>query len=182
MNNFCKNILFIIPQNLIFVYYKYENLLIVKYKEKYCYIKFPTNCYLLVFKTKVFLKIGVNYSFDVTQSYAILIKKFIYITLTKNYKKLNIMGIGFKVIKLTGFLIQVLVFKFGFSHSIYIQVKKNISIFCVELYKLFIASNFIDDILNLIFLIKLLKSTNIYNGKGVFFYNEKVKLKVVKSI
>lgn len=182
MNNFYKNVLCNIPKNLVLLYYKYENLLIMKFKEKYCYIQFPSKFCLLVFKNKVFFKIGVNYSICELKIYTILIKKIVYLIFIKIYKKLNVIGVGFKVIKLTGFIIQVLVFKLGFSHSIYVQIRNNIFISCIELSKFFIVSNSIDNILNLTFLIKLLRVTNVYNGKGVLFYNEKIKLKTVKSI
>lgn len=181
MSTLCKNILFIVPKNIILLFYHHENLLIVKYKKQYWYLKLSVKYYLLIFKNRVFLKICGYCNIYKIKSYTILINKFIYTILIKPYKKLNIFGVGFKVIKIIGFLIPVLVFKLGFSHSVYIQIKNNISIFCVELSKLFIISNCIDSVLSLIFIIKFLRSVNKYSGKGILFYNEKVKLKAVKS-
>lgn len=182
MSTFHKNILCIVPKNLILLFYQYENLLIVKYKKECLYLKLPVKYCLLIFKNKVFLKVIGYCDIYEIKSYTILIKKFIYSILIKPYKKLNIFGIGFKVIKVIGFLVQVLVFKLGFSHSVYVQIKNNISILCLDLSKLFIISNCIDSVLNLIFIIKFLRAINVYNGKGILFYNEKVKLKTVKSI
>lgn len=173
MNSFHKNALCSIPKNLFLFYYKYEKLIVAKYKNNYSYLKFPVKCYLLIFKNKVFFKIAASQNIYEVQNYVILIKKFMHTTLIKNYKKLHLTGIGFKVIKLTKFLVQTLVFKLGFSHFVYLFIENNISTFCVELSKIFITSNFIINLLNTVFLIKLLRSTNVYTGKGVLFYNEK---------
>lgn len=181
MSNFYKSILCNIPRNFILLYYKNENLLIMKSNAKYLYTQLPLKCRLLIFKSKVFLKFDVNCNIRQITNSIILVKRAVYAILVTTYKKLNIVGVGFKVVKLTKFLAQVLVFKLGFSHSIYIQIKNDISIFCVELSKLFIVSNFIDNVLNIIFLIKYLKSINVYNGKGILFYNEKKTLKIVKK-
>lgn len=181
MDSFHKNVLCSTPQNLLLFYYKYEKLIIAKYENNYSYLKFPVKCHLLIFKNKIFFKIAASQNIYKVQNYVILIKKFMHTILVKSYKKLHLTGIGFKVIKLTRFLVQALVFKLGFSHFVYLFIQNNISTFCVELSKIFITSSSITNLLNTIFLIKLLRSTNVYTGKGVLFYNEKIILKTVKS-
>jgi ribosomal protein L6P/L9E len=112
---------------------------------------------------------------------SILIKKFLLELLIKTYKQIKLVGTGFKVNTINNFLINVLVFKLGFSHFIYLKTSCNITHFSHLSLKVFLISDSITNLINLSFLIKSLKLTDVYNGKGIFYYNEQFKLKPLKS-
>jgi ribosomal protein L6P/L9E len=99
----------------------------------------------------------------------------------KTYKQIKLVGTGFKVNTINKFVTNMLVFKLGFSHSIYLKVYNNITYLCCQYIKVFLISDSITNLIDLNFLIKSLKLTDVYNGKGIYYYNERFKLKPLKS-
>ena len=47
-------------------------------------------------------------------------------------KKLNLIGVGFRVSKLKKSNLELLHFKLGYSHHIYFKIPKNLKIFCLK--------------------------------------------------
>ena len=56
-------------------------------------------------------------------------------------KKLNLIGVGFRVSILKKLDFDLLYFKLGYSHSIYFKIPKNLKIFCLKANKIFILGN-----------------------------------------
>lgn len=97
---------------------------------------------------------------------------------SQNKKLLILKGLGLKVRfdQITNFL----EFKLGFSHlclfaidkEITVRIKKNI---------LFFQSINKEKLGNFLYKIKSLRFPDVYKGKGIWYKNEKIKLKVVKK-
>lgn len=177
MTFFLKNNLLIIPNYINIVYYKNKYLIILKHKLKLNSIKLPINYYLIIIKNKIFIIIH-----KVNNNLPLLIQKSVFELITKEYKKLNLIGTGYKISILNNFGIQILVFKLGFSHFVYLCISNNINFLPYQYTNFFIISNIPNIIGNLILLIKSFKNNNIYSGKGIFYYNKTIKLKRPKII
>lgn len=172
---FLKNFLLLIPNYINVLYCKTNKLLILKYKLKVIYLKLIVSYYLLILNKRLFFKINSHKINIIT-----FIKKLLFEMLVKTYKKLNLIGIGFKVNILNNFLNYILVFKLELSHFIYLKIPNNMKCFCLQYNKIFLISNILN-IMNLIYSIKLFKFTNNYTEKGIFYYNETLKLKKNKA-
>lgn len=97
-------------------------------------------------------------------------------------KKLQFMGVGYKV-----FLVEVsdrklLQFKLGYSHDIYFKIPENITIFCLKSNKIFISGNFYEYVSQIASLIRSYKTPEPYKGKGILYENEKILLKEGKKV
>lgn len=95
----------------------------------------------------------------------------------KMFKKLKLTGIGFKVYPFKNFLSNTLLFKVGFSHSIFLKINKNICNFYLKFNNVFITSDFIFEVTKITNQIKSFKLVDFFVPKGILFYNEKVILK-----
>jgi len=97
-------------------------------------------------------------------------------------KKLNLVGVGFRVslIKISNF--HLLHFKLGFSHFIYFRIPKNLKIFCLKTNKLFILSHSYLLVTQIATLIKTFKTPDPYKGKGIRYATETLLLKDGKRI
>lgn len=93
-------------------------------------------------------------------------------------KRLKLVGVGFKAF-LNENLIQ---FRLGFSHSIFCKIPKKIEIEVVKSNSIFIFGNSIQTITQLASNIKCYKKPEPYKGKGILYYNEKIKLKQGKKL
>lgn len=100
----------------------------------------------------------------------------------KIYHKLNITGVGYKVLELDHFDNKILFFRLGFSHFIYFKVTKNILIFCSKSVQIFVKGDSFQKVKRTTALIKSLKKPEPYKGKGISYYNEIKKLKPGKKI
>lgn len=97
---------------------------------------------------------------------------------TITYKKLNLIGVGYKV-----FLVENLIhFKLGYSHSLYFKIPTSISIKCHKTNKLFISGNNYNNVSQTAALFRSYKVPEPYKGKGILYSNENMKLKEGKKI
>ena len=97
-------------------------------------------------------------------------------------KKLQFMGVGYRV-----FLVEVsdrklLQFKLGYSHDIYFKIPENITIFCLKSNKIFISGNFYEYVSQIASSIRSYKTPEPYKGKGILYENEKILLKEGKKV
>ena len=125
-------------------------------------------------------KLKVLYNVYIAQ-----IKQIIKETIKKKKKKLSIVGVGYKVIVLTtNFLtpFTILQLKLGYSHFIYIRIPKDLLVVCPKPNKIFLYGNYQQKINLLAFLIKSYKLPEPYKAKGIFFFNEQIKLKKGKKL
>lgn len=111
-----------------------------------------------------------------------LIKQLFIETNTLIYKKLVFIGVGYRVFEVDNFLNKVLLFKLGFSHSIYYRIPKNIKIFCIKRTNLFIYGNSYQHVFQTASKIQSYKIPEVYKGKGILYENQKIKLKEGKKL
>lgn len=97
------------------------------------------------------------------------------------FKKLKLVGVSYKVFnkKLKDF--NIIEFKLGYSHSIFLKPTKNVSVVCYKSNTLFIQGNFFD-VAQYASIIKSYKIPEVYKGKGILYQNETIKLKQGKKI
>lgn len=98
------------------------------------------------------------------------------------YKKLQLVGVGFRVVNVDNFETELLMFKLGYSHPLYIKIPKNLEISSFKLTKLFISGNSYQDITQAASLIRHHKKPEPYKGKGILYENEKIVLKEGKKV
>ena len=111
-----------------------------------------------------------------------LLKKLIIETNTIIYKKLNVVGVGYRIFKVDNFEEKLLLLKLGYSHPIYFRIPNNLKIFCLKFTKIFISGNSYEEILLTASLLKKNKLPEPYKGKGILYENEKILLKQGKKI
>jgi large subunit ribosomal protein L6 len=97
-------------------------------------------------------------------------------------KKLNLIGVGFRVsvLKMSDF--SLLHFKLGYSHFIYFKIPKNLNIFCLKANKLFVLGNSYFFVTQVTALLRSYKTPEIYKGKGILYATEKITLKEGKKV
>jgi large subunit ribosomal protein L6 len=117
-----------------------------------------------------------------SNTYVTNIKQIIKETTKKTKKKLNIIGVGYKVIILTNSYFTILQLKLGYSHFIYIRIPKNLIVISPKPNKIFFYGYFQQRINLLAFLIKSYKMPEPYKAKGIFYFNEQIKLKKGKKL
>lgn len=96
-------------------------------------------------------------------------------------KKLNIVGVGFRVSRLKVSQLTLLHFKLGYSHPVYFKIPKNLEIFCLKANKLFIVGNSYLFVTQVASLIRSFKIPEPYKGKGIVYATEKIRLKEGKK-
>jgi len=96
-------------------------------------------------------------------------------------KKLNIVGVGFRVSRLKVSQLTLLHFKLGYSHHVYFKFPKNLEIFCLKANKLFIVGNSYLFVTQVAALIRSFKIPEPYKGKGIVYATEKIRLKEGKK-
>lgn len=99
---------------------------------------------------------------------------------TLNYK-LKLVGVGYRVLNVENNN-TLLLFKLGFSHSIYFKVPKNLKITSLKFTKLFICGNSYNFLTQTVALIRMLKKPEPYKGKGILYETEKIVLKEGKKV
>ena len=97
-------------------------------------------------------------------------------------KKLNLIGVGFRVSVLNVLDFNLLYFKLGYSHAIYFKVPKGLKVFCLKSNKLFIIGNSYLFVTQIAALIRSYKAPEPYKGKGILYASEKVVLKEGKKV
>ena len=97
-------------------------------------------------------------------------------------KKLNIIGVGFRVSTLKLLGENLLHFKLGYSHFIYFKIPKNLKIFCFKANKLFILGHSYLFVTQIAALIRSYKRPEPYKGKGIIYTTETITLKEGKKV
>lgn len=98
------------------------------------------------------------------------------------YKKLKLVGVGFKITDIENEKIKLLSFKLGFSHFIYTKIDFNLSFLCLKNTQLFIFGNSFKHISDQTATIRSFKKPEPYKGKGILYELEKIKLKEGKKV
>jgi len=97
-------------------------------------------------------------------------------------KKLNLVGVGYKVLPIETELGSVIHLKLGYSHSLFFKIPKAVSIKCYKAGKIFVSGNNLAQIAHTAALIRNCRVPEPYKGKGISYSNENIKLKEGKKI
>lgn len=97
-------------------------------------------------------------------------------------KKLNLVGVGFRVSALEILNLNLLHFKLGYSHPIYFKIPKNLKVFCLKANRLFVLGHSYLFVSQVAALIRSFKTPEPYKGKGIVYTTEKITLKEGKKI
>ena len=97
-------------------------------------------------------------------------------------KKLQLVGVGYRVSLIETTNNTLLEFKLGYSHNIYFKIPKNLTVFCLKSDKIFISGNFYEYISQIASQIRSYKTPEPYKGKGILYENEKIFLKEGKKV
>lgn len=98
------------------------------------------------------------------------------------YQKLKIVGVGYRTEFTENFDKNLLTFKLGYSHFIYIKIFSDLTTNCLTKTKLCIFGNSYENISQFSAMIRSKKTPDSYKGKGILYENEKVKLKEGKKV
>jgi large subunit ribosomal protein L6 len=181
-----------IPNNITVIYYEKKNILVVigplsqKSLELKPQITLVTTKKLLIIKSvETYLKISNSkkkYLSSLQGTTTALIKQLILETSYIFYKKLKLIGVGYRAFDVENFKNKLLLFKLGYSHSIYFKCSLKSKIFCLKNTKLFIFGNSYQNITQYASFIRSYKKPEPYKGKGILYDNEKITLKEGKKI
>jgi len=119
---------------------------------------------------------------DLQKTYIILLKQKINEVLITVKKRLNLVGIGYRVSITEISSLQILQLKLGFSHSIYFKIPKKLTVICPTPTKILIFGSCQQSVDKMSSLIKSYKIPDIYKGKGILYNNEKIVLKEGKKV
>ena len=173
-----------IPTSISIFYFKQSNLILLKLQKTVKFLVIFLELNLIILKNKIFVLSNFYKKFS-NKIKIILYKKFILSNLkqilvefqVKIYAKLKFVGVGYKIL-FTDYK-NILLLKLGYSHNIYFKI--NQSFFNLKSVKLFIFSSFYQKILAVSSLICSFKQPDVYKGKSIVYYNQKLKLKQGKK-
>lgn len=98
------------------------------------------------------------------------------------YRKLKIIGVGYRALELNNFKNKLLLFKLGYSHFLYFRMLHCVKVFCLKLTRLFIYGNSYLNITQIASLIRSCKKPEPYKGKGILYDTEKIVIKEGKKV
>ena len=93
------------------------------------------------------------------------------------FKKLKLVGVGYKAIQLAGYHGNVILFKLGFSHFLYFRLPTGFRTKILKFTKIFICGNSYQKVTQLAAIIRSYKEPDPYKGKGVLYFSEQIALK-----
>ena len=136
----------------------------------------------LIVVTDISYRLGVKKSKKVQGMTVAFIKhKFVEMSYTL-FTKLKLIGVGYRVFPYQKLKNQVY-FKLGYSHLIYFSIPTNLTVFCHKFTKMFIYGNISYHALTQVASqIRSCKTPEIYKGKGILYYKEKIILKKGKKV
>jgi len=111
-----------------------------------------------------------------------LIKQLIIESRYSFYKKLTIVGIGYRTLDLDKFANQLLFLKLGYSHPICLKIPTNVSLFLSKRTSFFLSSNSLEKLKQTASFVRSYKKPEPYKGKGLLYEGEKITLKEGKKI
>lgn len=99
------------------------------------------------------------------------------------YKKLNFVGVGYKVFPVDSFkVLKLLRFKLGFSHQIYFKIPNDFNFFCLKKQtQLYVYGFSYQNVSQIAAKIQSCKFPEPYKGKGILYSDEKITLKEGKK-
>ena len=181
-----------IPQNIILYYSEKNQLLIVKgpLKTKSLELKLKIiiskNKKVIKVLKKTFKKVSNNEKkrLKVLQgTFLAILKQVFYDVSILSFKKLKLIGVGYKVFLIKVFNKTLLKLKVGYSHDIFYRIPDNFNTICLKSNsKIYISGNFYQHIAQVVAQIRSYKIPEPYKGKGILHDNEQLTIKEGKKI
>lgn len=181
-----------IPNNILVLYCKKKNILIIKgpLLQKLISLKLK----IFINKDKKLIKISKVPIMNISNKERKKIKSLRGTTkaLIKHklieasiiiYKKLELHGVGYRIL-LDDIRSKdkLLTFKLGYSHLVFFKIPLKLNIFCFSKTKLSIFGNSYQDVNQISAKIRAKKKPEPYKGKGILYENETIILKEGKKI
>jgi large subunit ribosomal protein L6 len=110
-----------------------------------------------------------------------LIKKSFLDVTRRSYKKLKLVGVGFRVKLLDIKQFKLLKFDVGYSHSVYYKIPKGIEANVTSPTKIIVSGSSSDLVCETSSVIRKIKLPEFYKGKGILYGNEEIQLKTVRK-
>nr|YP_010516729.1 ribosomal protein L6 [Haslea karadagensis]UXN44272.1 ribosomal protein L6 [Haslea karadagensis]UXN44353.1 ribosomal protein L6 [Haslea karadagensis] len=111
-----------------------------------------------------------------------LIKQILIETSTLILQKLKLHGMGYRVFFAENLKENALVFKLGYSHSVFFKLSSGLLASCFSRTQFSIFGTSYQDVTQLAAFIRSTRTPEPYKGKGVLYENEKVTLKEGKKV
>jgi large subunit ribosomal protein L6 len=191
MTNKKKKYCIKIPNHTTVLYCQKKNILIVigPLGQKSLKLKLQIQIFntqkLVIIESKTYLKLSNSKKksfFSLQGTTAALIKQLILETSYTFYKKLRLIGVGYRAFDVDHLKNKLMRFKLGYSHPIYFKSPLKSKIFCLKNTRLFIYGNSYQNITQSASFIRSYKNPEPYKGKGILYYNEKIVLKEGKKV
>lgn len=189
--NILKKIFVKIPSDINFIFIRKKKMLLIINSSCLKLLKLNFQIFvskkakIIVISNLSFTKISKNRTKKLSNFQKIdinLIKQGILEISTVLFKKLKLIGVGFRVFNINNVNYYLLLFKLGYSHFIYVKMLKHINFLNSKMIKLFFFSNYFKKLTQMLSIIRLLKKPEPYKGKGILYNSEKVFLKKKKKI
>jgi large subunit ribosomal protein L6 len=110
------------------------------------------------------------------------IKHLIIESSTTIFKKLKIIGVGYRADITSTLDEKLLILKLGFSHPVYVQIPNNLSLKCLTKTKFYIFGNSYNEVSLFSSRIRAKKLPDAYKGKGILYEDEIRILKEGKKV
>lgn len=168
---FLKNNLIVKIPSYINLYYYSSMLIVFRYKNKLTYLKFYCKFFFTTFNSNFCIILIKNNQY--AGNFISYVKKTLYNITKKIYKKLVLIGIGYKILQVKALNnSSILIVKLGFSHCFYFKFSCNNYFSIIKQSKMYLKNCSLKKTLIISNVIRQLKSLTIYNNKGIFFYNQ----------
>lgn len=191
MCNSIRKYLIKIPEQTKVLYDKKKNILIVIGVLKQKSLKLKIKISLdnrnkqIIVTPKPLIKLSSNKSKKIKAlqgTSAALITQLIIETSSVLFKKLKLVGVGYRALDVDNMENFVLQMKLGYSHDIFLKKPVDLKLFCLKFTKLFIYGNSYQTITQVAALLQSYKYPEPYKGKGVLYEHQKLNLKEGKKI
>ena len=185
-----KKFIIKIPKNIKIIYEEKNNLLLILGEINKKILKLNFKLILLKEKNSIYLTNVTNKNLNNIEKKKIKslrkndvnkIKKNILNSSIKINTKLKMVGIGYKVF-LDNKINNLLKFKLGYSHFIYYKLPVNMNVSISKSTIIYISGNCLDNVTQITSDIRSYKKPEPYKGKGILYFNEKIKLKPGKKV
>lgn len=180
-----------IPDNISLIYCSTKKILIISGPVNKKSIKIKLR--LVISNSKKFIKVSLlpfsRVSNDEKKKLkalqgttAALIKQTIIETSVIMYKKLKLIGVGYRITNIENFENQLVTLKLGLSHELFYGNSNKIKLFCKKRTQLFILGNSYQYTNQVANFIRDLKKPEPYKGKGILYSDEIINLKKGKKV